>query len=242
MILKLQMKRPAIAMVELIFAIVIIGIALMSAPMLISTATKSGYVAMQQEGINEAATKVNMIMGYHWDENDTNESFLDPILHTNSGNVNLNESGTSGRRLGTPLVSQRTFIRADGQELNASAIGSDGGDRDDMDDYNGDTNLVSVETAGVNYIETTTININTTLSYIADTPGSGNYINPGADEGLTFSPDFTTNATTAAAATDIKKIVVTLTSTSGQDELNKTIILNAFSCNIGSYKLEDRVF
>ncbi len=231
--------RPAIAMIELIFAIVIIGIALLSAPMLISTSTKSGYVAMQQEGINEAATKVNMIMGYHWDENNVNESFLAPILHTNNGDSNLNESGTSGRRAGTPLVSQRTFIRADGQEFNASVIGSEAGDRDDIDDYNGNTNLSSIETARVNYVETTSININTIVSYIADTPGGGNYSDPGGDEKLTFSPDF---SSTGTPTTDIKKIVVTLTSTSGMDELEKTIILNAFSCNIGSYRLEDRVF
>ncbi len=234
-----KILRPAIAMVELIFAIVIIGIALLSAPMLISTAAKSGYVAMQQEGINEAATKVNMIMGYHWDENNVDESFLAPILNTNNGDSSLDEVGTTGRRAGTPLVSQRTFIRADGQELNASAISDDGGTRDDVDDYNGDTNLLSIETARVNYVETTSININTVVTYLADTPGGGTYNDPGGDAKLTFSPDFSSSAT---PTTDIKKIVVTLTSTSGMDELEKTIILNGFSCNIGSYRLEDRVF
>ncbi len=105
-----KILRPAIAMVELIFAIVIIGIALLSAPMLISTAAKSGYVAMQQEGINEAATKVNMIMGYHWDENNVDESFLAPILNTNNGDSSLDEVGTTGRRAGTPLESQRNRL------------------------------------------------------------------------------------------------------------------------------------
>ena len=66
--------RKAIAMIELIFAIVIMGIILMSAPMLISNASQSGYVAMQQEGINEAATQVNMIMGHYWDENNVDET------------------------------------------------------------------------------------------------------------------------------------------------------------------------
>lgn len=235
-----KILRPAIAMIELIFAIVIIGIALLSAPMLISTATKAGYVALQQEAINEASTKVNMIMGYHWDENNVDESFLAPILHATNGDGDLNVSGSTGRRAGTPSVSQRTFIRSDGQEFNASAISDDGGTRDDVDDYNGDDkNLTSIETANVNYVETTTINITTVVSYIADTPGGGSYKDPGADEKLTFSTDFTS---TAPPTTNIKKIVVTLTSTSGMDELEKTIILNGFSCNIGSYKLEDRVF
>ena len=67
--------RPAIAMIELIFALVIMAIVLMSAPMLISTATKSGYVAIQQEAINAAASQVNMIMGYHWDENSADELY-----------------------------------------------------------------------------------------------------------------------------------------------------------------------
>ncbi len=47
-----QIRRPAIAMIELIFAIVIIGIVLMSVPQLISTAAKSGYVTIQQEAIS----------------------------------------------------------------------------------------------------------------------------------------------------------------------------------------------
>ena len=77
---KLKLFRPAIAMIELIFAIVIMGIILMSAPMLISTAAKSGYVAIQQEAINEAASRVNMIMTFHWDANSADETVLDPIL------------------------------------------------------------------------------------------------------------------------------------------------------------------
>ena len=87
MILKNKIMRPAIAMIELIFAIVIMGIILMSAPMLISTATKSGYVAIQQEAINEAASQINMIMGYHWDEGSSNEFFIDPILTVSNGNI-----------------------------------------------------------------------------------------------------------------------------------------------------------
>ena len=56
--------RPAIAMIELIFALVIMGIALMSAPMLITVSTQSIEVSLQQESLNEASSRVNMLLTY----------------------------------------------------------------------------------------------------------------------------------------------------------------------------------
>lgn len=244
--LKTKIMRPAIAMLELIFAIVIMGIILMSAPQLISTAAKSGYVAIQQEAINEAASQVNMIMGYQWDEKNTNEDYIPPILITN-GDSELNEVNISaeptGRRLGTPDESYRTFIRSDGQRFNASALqqvdtGETGDhDEDDIDDFDGDTSLVEIQDAGdVDYVEDNiTININTTVRYISDTADYNTNL-------LAFSPDFTSGGSTASAdSTNIKRITVTLTS-SGPEELEKEIILHGFSCNIGGYKLEEREF
>lgn len=230
--------RPAIAMIELIFALVIMGIVLMSAPQLISTAAKSGYVTIQQESINEAAAQVNMVLGYYWDEAAADESFLPPVLHVGAGNSDLNESGTSGLRKGTPRLSQRSFIRDDSQELNATAIaslGSDSTDRDDVDDFSGDTNLTLVAGSSADYIETDTININTAVSYITD---GGSYA-PNSSNEITFSPNFSSSP---GDTTNIKRITVTLTSTADIDELEKNIVLNAFSCNIGATEFEERSF
>ncbi|OZA42566.1 MAG: hypothetical protein B7X80_10180, partial [Sulfurovum sp. 17-42-90] len=170
---KTKMMRPAVAMLELIFAIVIMAIILMSAPQLISTAAKSGYVAIQQEAINEAASHVNMIMGYHWDESATDESYVDPILRVASTTAGLVETLPTGRRLGTPKESYRSFIRSDGNNtLSASTLGFDTGEtnanRDDMDDFTGTSDLTSIDIAlDANYIETT-ININTAITYSTD--------------------------------------------------------------------------
>ena len=65
--------RPAIAMIELIFSIVIMGIVMMSAPMLISTASNSTSVVLQQEGINQAVSRITMMLSYPWDEANTND-------------------------------------------------------------------------------------------------------------------------------------------------------------------------
>ena len=114
--------RPAIAMIELIFALLIMGIVMMSAPMLISTASKSSAVSTQQEAINEAAAQLNMILGFHWDEQDTDERYPDPLLIVDSTTSGLGVSGTTARRIGTPSESFRAFVREDGAEnLNASS-------------------------------------------------------------------------------------------------------------------------
>ncbi len=232
--------RPAIAMLELIFAIVIMGIILMSAPQLISTAAQSGYVAIQQEGINEAATQVNMIMGYHWDENDADERYIDPILRVNSGVAGLDEAVPTGRRPGTPSESYRTFIRSDGENnLTASTTADiNETEEDDIDDFSGtSTSLVFVpettlEVNQADYIETTTINIARNVVYSDDT---ANY----NQANIIFDPSFTD----AGDTTNIKSITVTLTSNSTAEELNKKeITLRGFSCNIGGYKLEEREF
>lgn len=232
----MKIKRPAIAMIELIFAIVIMGIILMSAPMLISTASKGGYVAIQQEAINEAASQLNMILGYHWDENDADERYLDHILIATGGDAELNEYDNTARRLGTPPESYRTFVRADGVRSNTSTLGKDTNETqddefDDMDDFTGTTTslvLVPEGTLVTDYIETTTIDISRTVSYISDDTAYN-------ASNMTYNYD----PLTPSNNTNIKSITVTLSSSSGLDELEKEITLHAFSCNIGGYKLEE---
>jgi hypothetical protein len=230
--------REAIAMIELIFAIVVVGIALLSVPTLISTSTNSGFVVLQQESINEAAAKLNSILSYHWDEADTDTKFIDPILQTtNSSFPDLNEDGNSGRRKGTPKESYRSFIRADGVRLPASTVlgidSNDNGEKDDMDDFNGENvSLSQVETATNDYLDTT-VSIATSVKYITDAAMSFGSVS------INYNPNFNSNT---AGTTNVKLIRVTLTSTSGVDELEKTIILQAFGCNIGAVDLVEKRF
>lgn len=235
--------RPAIAMIELIFAIVIIGIVLLSAPQLVSTSTQSGYVAVQQEAINEAATRLNLILGFNWDENNTNETFLPTVLRTTNGDSLLEQVDVNtSRRAGTPTQSYRSFFRSDGAVLNASAIGQDGGDLDDMDDFNDVTGLTSIENSESDYIETITVRITSNVSYGSDalTGGVGDtYTDPQGNNAIVYSPDFNSTAT---PTTNIKFISVRLESNGTSSEMDKNITLNAFSANIGAYDLEERVY
>ncbi len=229
--------RPAIAMIELIFAIVVMGIVMMSAPMLISTAAKTTNVALQQEGINEAVTRVSQVLTYEWDENisaNLESTGCVPVLHVASGDSQL-DMALNGRRIGVPIDSDARTFRCGTDEFNASAtLGMEGSGKDDIDDFT-DTNLsdVAVGTGGTDYIEKTTVDIATSIYYSTD---AANYNSTLIN--FDFNP-----ASPLGSSTNIKTISVTLTSNSGVDELNKSIVLHAFSCNTGdSLDFKHRTF
>ncbi len=230
--------RPAIAMIELIFSIAIMGIVLLSAPMLISTASQSTSVALQQEGINEAASRINLILTYDWDENNINVPCGgDPsILHTTNGDNALKILTGTQRRSGVPVNSNSHSFNCNGGEYNASTIGQEGTNIDDLDDFN-DVGLVSVPlgTGGEDYIE----NPNTTGDTV-QIATSIKYINDNAAYSQQFSYNFSF-ADNPAGTTSIKAMKVTLTSSSPEKELEKEITMYAFSCNIGSYNYARRL-
>lgn len=249
--MQMILQRRGIAMIELIFAIVIMGIVLMSAPMIISTATKSGYVAMQQESIAAAASEIGMILTRHWDEGDTDENLSAPILQA-AGDTDLNEetypdgNGT-GVRAGSSVYSKRNFLTSTGGgRLTATPSSSftAEGDFDDIDDYNGNDTILSVynieniETKIGNYIDTN-ITIRTTVSYINDTPTSGTY--EGSSQTIKLNNPFN-HSPSPSGTTNIKFVNIRLTTSNPASELDKVIILNAFTCNIGTYELDKRSF
>jgi len=236
-------NRAAIAMIELIFAIVIMGLILMTAPMVIRTATKSGYVALQQESIAAVSSEIGMILTHHWDEEDTDQNQSAPILITN-GDSALNEIFPTGLRAGTPIFSKRNFLTSVGGRLSATPegnLGHDSNDRDDIDDF---STLVSslydeesTTTSDGDYIDKD-IELTTTVSYISDAPTSGSYYGTGTSINFNLN----TSAGSPGTTTNIKKVVVNLTTTKTDEEMEKSIVLRAFSCNIGTYELAERTF
>ena len=246
--IKLHIKRRAVAMVELVFAIVIMGIALMSAPNLISQASMGSLSAVQQEAIAACATEMGMIMTRHWDEADTNESDFSPVLVVDENITDLNEAigidgNGTGRRVGTPQSSSRSFLTASGQRLNATApasLGADGGDLDDIDDFDGHNATLSL---GVSTESTTTssgdyvdasLQMDTSVGYISSPTGSYS-----ASDTKNFNTPF---STTPTISTNVKYISTTIKSSAHDSTLHTNITLKAFMCNIGTYDLKRRTF
>lgn len=206
-------RRPAIAMLELIFAIVVIGITLLSVPLMVNQATQSTYTTLQQEAIAAAASDMNLILSREWDDANTNDSLDSTILTTASSNYN---------QAARTNLHSRSYFTSTGSTLSASSIGSDSGDMDDIDDIN-DVNTTLTALGGSNLVDTN-MTIATTVTYLNDA-----LISPVG----TSAPGATSN---------IKGITITLTSGGTTPELQKTVNLNAFSSNIGSYQLERKVF
>ena len=227
--MKVTDLRPAIAMIELIFAIVIMGIVMMSAPMLISTATKSTSVVLQQEGVNQAVSRVTMILTYPWDEKNTVSSCISPVLGVSNGDSEL-AMGNDHRRAGVPIGSKsRTFL-CGSDEPNATAIGSESGERNDIDDF-GNDNLTQIQDAGGRYIGKDHVTIATIITYGDD---NASYSNGGTSP-IVFTPS------SGTATSNIKIIDVNVTTFSSVAELKSTIVMRAFSCNIGGIAYERKV-
>ena len=236
----LHTNRKAVAMIELIFAIVIMGIALMSAPTLISQAGKGGLSVTQQEAIVAGATQMGMIMTRHWDEADTNESDTAPILVVTEGITALDEYASTGKRIGSPHLASRSFLTSSGQRLNATAIGDEDGEFDDIDDFDGnETTLRKISdttTEEGDYIDTS-LTIYTSVRYM-DTTTS-----PDEDytsESVNYNSPFSNTASTST--TNVKAISVNIQSGEHADVLDTNITLKAFMCNIGTYSLQTRTF
>jgi len=230
-----SIQRKAIAMIELIFAIVIMGIVLMSAPSLISVSSKSTYTALQQESITAAVSQINMIMTGAWDEMDTNSTIGEPVLRTASSFITLCPTGISQPK-GVTSTKGRHCTNNSGAtgSYNASAtLDRETGDTanfyDDIDDYNGYSydleiyNSESYETYEGDYIDQN-ITVLSSVYYGDDNITLGTSIS--------FSNPFLNTETTT---TNIKLIEVKLTSTNIASELSdKEIRLSAFMCNIGA--------
>jgi len=226
-------RRQAIAMIELIFAIVVMGIVMMGAPQLISTAMKSANVGIEQEGINEASSRVNMILTYPWDQADVTDECIPPVLRVSSGDSELDEVPGTYRRAGVDKNSDSHTFKCDNSGIldASSTLGKEGSELNDIDDFIGDITLVDVNSSGgADYIEKTTVNINTKVQYVYDNANYNKQV-------VTFN----LSHNEASPTRNIKEITVTLTSTSTEKELQKTIRLHAFSCNIGGYEYEYRI-
>lgn len=237
----IQTFRPAIAMIELIFALVIMGITLMSAPMLISQATRSSFVAFQQESIAITASHANALLTYAWDERNTESkvSYVYTILKV-SNNADNELNATSRVTPGS-----RVFQASDpnATATPALALGLDNPEvEDDVDDFidSNQTLLLTASPSGGidegDYIDQN-ISLATDVQYMDDNASYG------AATGVVV---FNTPKTLQNFTTNIKYLSVTLTSNSLSSDLNSTQIqLNAFMCNIGAVQpvsSRDKIF
>ena len=222
-------SKTAIAMIELIFALVIMGIVLMSAPMLIQQSIKSSNVALQQEAIVAAASQTAIVLSMHWDEQNSNiAAGTSPMLDANRSAFPFPPAGLSGVTGRNIKDANITLVPSTlGTDINET----DFTDFDDVDDYNNSSfglMLFNNEstTADIGEYVDTTVQINTTIRYTKESNVS---------ENISTGP-----------FSNIKAIEVRLTSNLDKNDINytaeleKDITFKAFSCNIGTYAINGK--
>ena len=251
---KIVTLKRGIAMIELIFALVIMGIVLLSAPMLIQQSIRSGNVALQQEAIAAAASQTSVILSMHWDENNnSNQAGVSPLFfvdknsseefyfeHNTTASIDMPPRGLVG-------VSGRNSHNA-GNSLPATPLSQWGADDanetlltqfDDVDDYdNTDLNLTvfhgETTTSDIGDYVDTTLNMHTNINYAEDRPSGLGFLD---NRDIIITPtghNGRINTTSFGKRSNIKFVHVNLTSNSGIEELDKNITFEAFSCNIGT--------
>lgn len=244
--------RKGIAMIELIFALVILGITLMSAPLLISQSMNSSIVTFQQESIAMAAAHTSALMTYAWDERNTI-----PLANPNSNMLRITPSGSTDTELDANATNPRrqrgivsfTFPAGRSRFFDSAVlppvafatfrIGTDAnGTDDDIDDFVANTLDISSSSTGSNvanqgeYIDT-----NITITNVVT------YANDRTNYTLTpivapvFTPIAIVAGQTTTALTNVKRLTTTLSSAQLPD---KQIVMRAFMCNIGAPALQNR--
>lgn len=228
--------RPAIAMIELIFALVIMGITLLSAPLILNMSIQSSNVAMQQESIAAAASQISLVLTHPWDEGTATTITGFGILNVAAGDSELSPAtrlsadtnASYSRRYNDPGL---------GQTGTASLPGNFGEGKDtisdnDIDDFDDVTRRVTLYSASEisklsqnegEYLKNNQFNLSTIVNYGND---SANY----ANANVQFNNPFLI----AANSTNIKLVTVTLRDDTGETEHSQSITMHGFACNIGN--------
>lgn len=226
--------RNGASLLELVIAIVVMGIAMMTLPLMLTTTQKNNIFALQQEAILMARTQLGDIVTYRWDDKSSDGSQI-AVLDTNDtySNYNRYPDNSSNRRIGHVKGNKRRkFFNNMRYATSDTALGKEDSNYNDIDDFN-DANLTLSDSSDTNTTQGYKLsdsNMSITVKYLNDTPPT--------NSSDAFDFNITKPLDTNQHSSNIK--VITLTLKNSQLEHNLTI--RAFSCNLGAGELLRRDF
>ncbi len=230
------MKRAGFSLVELVLAIVIIAISLMTIPLMLTQSGNNNSFAMAQETIFAARTKMGNILTHQWDRNSTENNgsvTYIRVLDVQAGDAELSRDGATqddNRRIGHVASNFRRRFH-DGNMTAAEMTFPAGGVTDvnntSIDNFHNDFSTLS-SFGDFDYVRD--FNLTTTVSYISD---DANYTRQiiGFDFNISSGADINI----IANSTNIKMIEVTARSEDGN-----VFVFRSFSSNIGQTDLLSR--
>lgn len=220
--------RNASSMIELVIAIVVMGIAMMTLPMMLTRVQENNAFSLQQEAIFMARTQIGDILTYPWDENSI-QNDIAIVLDVSNGDNNLTRFPdiNSTRRVGHIEGNKRRKFNTT-QIFASTTLGLETGEAipDDIDDLNTNihTLLNASDTNATTGYKLSDTNMTIRVIYVSD---DTNYTKNTID----FS--FPTTSMPINQTTNIKMITLTLQNVM----IDGNITFRAYSSNIGANQL-----
>jgi type II secretory pathway pseudopilin PulG len=138
-----NLKKSSFSLLELIIAIIVVGIAITSIPMLLKTTTNNQALNLEEKSFFSAFSLLNLIQTQEWDENNTKDDNYYKVLTSNDGDTELKCT-----RLGVLELNNSSGANCD--DNTTSHIGLDDGEDkddvttyDDIDDFDGYSTIIN---------------------------------------------------------------------------------------------------
>jgi len=231
--------RKGISLIELVLAIVVIAISVMSVPMMLQQGAKSDSFSMMQEAILAARTKMGNILSYKWDDNATDGNNSEGrlrALDVFAGDPALDRNGTyyPERRIGHVYGDLRRKMMAN-PTYPSDNVDANITDLNDFDNVSITLSAVAASSATDNfdYLDVD-LNLTSHVYYISDMTTGGTDYND-TNISFVFDPSTKHSITNNADSTNIKMIELEVTSQNYQ-----TFLFRTFSCNLGEVDLLER--
>ena len=227
-------------MIELIFALVIMGIVFVTLPVILLNESTNVERNLMQEAIFASATKISQILTYSWDENSAPDTAVlaaaNVVEVTSTGLLDRNSSDFRVGHVQEPLHRRMTPALA---VRSATAIGTDVGDilPDDIDDFD-DANPVDLTslTGAPGYKRA--YRVTTTVSYVDD------YNFRNATSYASGTIDFTFGTNEVVGTTTNLKMIEISTDQNNSDgwSADPILVLRSYSANIGETDFYKRTY
>jgi prepilin-type N-terminal cleavage/methylation domain-containing protein len=212
--------RKAVSLIELIIAIVVMGIAVMSLPLILTQTQSNNALALQQEAILSTKAKIGFISSYPWDQNSWDGTGgIFRVLDTSASPSADNAFATADiRRIGHIQTDKRRRLWDVGHA------------NDDFHNHNDDINIT--DPTQMDYIFALTMTPE--IVYLRDSLSANNYLN---SRTIQFDFNAINTETNTSRPTNIKMITVRTVSQVGNDV---NVSLRSFASNIGQSKILKR--
>lgn len=227
-------------MIELIFALVIMGIVFITLPVILLNEGSNVERNLMQEAIFASATKVSQILTYSWDENSApNTTVLASANVVETTSVGLLDRNSSDFRIGHIPQALHRRMTPSSAIRSATAVGADADDAglpDDIDDFNGGVELGLITLTGAAGYKKA-YRTDTNVTYVND------YNFRNATTYASSTIDFTFGTLAAGGTTNLKMIEMSTDQNNSDGwSAEPILVLRSYSANIGETDFYKRTY